>query len=438
MTGNTHIAVGISSSLAILQPDTVPECLCAITGGMIGGMISDIDSPRKRDSLNFEKDRFGWQAYTFLCIALVFLLGMDYEAGNGAVDYIIKNFGPSVIVGGTAFLGLCFYGAHTYHRSFTHSIVAGILFSLSLWCFCKPLAIPFSLGFASHLILDFFNKKKVQYLWPLPVKLGLNKFPADGRLNEALGGIGTTLSIYLSCYFFITSFSESVLFNRIMNGFSTQISLCGVSVPFIVLYLFVINVFGFLVYILDYIFCKWHLFFYYGTKEHSDNMQEFLHTLLLGIDISGGMVGKLLAVILVTKGKIWKKEGYENFNLFIIPICIFVIWMAFLCTFFPEKIIWFRSLSKINIGKFPMSYLVIGYFIIMNIITAILFPKMQRFAAAITSREKLCMGLSLLGGATGGYLSMKITGNHSNAIMLIRTLPEMIAMHAVVLTCAFL
>ena len=66
-----------------------------------------------------------------------------------------------------------------------------------------------------------------------------------------------------------------------------------------------------------------------------------------------------------------------------------------------------------------------------------MFPRMRRFALQISPREKLCMILSLLGGATGGYISMKITGNHENTSMLASSLPEMIIMHATVLTCFF-
>ena len=219
MTGGTHVAVGIASSLAILRPRTVPECLCAITGGMIGGMISDIDSPGKRKSMDYRNDPYGWQVYAFVVIGLVIILGIDYVAGYGAVDYVIKNFGPPILAGGIAFLGLCFYGAQTDHRSFTHSILAGALFTVSIWCFCKPLATPFAIGFASHLIIDFFNRKKVQYFWPLSTKIGLNKFPPDGKLNETLGGIGTIASIYLFSYFFINSFANSVLFEKIMSFF---------------------------------------------------------------------------------------------------------------------------------------------------------------------------------------------------------------------------
>ena len=91
MTGSTHVAIGIASSLAILQPKTIPECLCAITGGAIGGMISDIDSPKKRESLDYRDDPYGWQIYTFLGIAITVLLALDFFEGNGAVDFCISH-----------------------------------------------------------------------------------------------------------------------------------------------------------------------------------------------------------------------------------------------------------------------------------------------------------------------------------------------------------
>ena len=160
MNGSTHIAIGIASSLAILQPTTIPQCLCAATGGMIGGMISDIDHPKKRESFNYSDDPYGWQVYTFVGIAIMVLLALDFFEGNGAVDFCISNFGPSLLVGAIAFLGLCFYGASTKHRTFTHSIVAGALFTLSIWCVCRPLAIPFAIGFSSHLV-QFENDLRV-------------------------------------------------------------------------------------------------------------------------------------------------------------------------------------------------------------------------------------------------------------------------------------
>ena len=438
MTGSTHVAIGIASSLAILQPKTIPECLCALTGGMIGGMISDIDSPGKRYSMDYRDDPYGWQIYAFVTIGLVIILGIDYVAGGGAVDWVLKNLGLSILVGAIAFLGLCFYGAHTIHRSFTHSILAGVLFTISLWCFCKPMTIPFGIGFASHLFIDFFNRKKVQYFWPLPVKIGLNKFPSDGKLNETLGGIGTIASIYLFAYFFINDFADSELFTRVMEFFSRPVIIQGLTLPFIVPYLIVINVIGFVVYVLDYNLYMRGIGFYGGTEEHASTIVEFIMTLLLLIDALGGMIGKLIAVIILTNRKIHKTEANANFNLYIIPICFLISWLVLLFTFlFPTIMVWIQPIADLSIGGVPVKLLVLGYFIIINIVTLMLFPRMQRFANVITPREKLCMVLCLLGGATGGYLSMKTTGSHQNATMLVYTLPEMMVMDAIVLTCVF-
>ena len=438
MTGSTHIAIGIASSLAILQPKTIPECLCALTGGMIGGMISDIDSPGKRKSIDYSDDPYGWQVYTFVTIGIVIILGIDYLSGDGAVDWVLKNFDLPLLVGAIAFLGLCFYGAHTNHRTFTHSILAGTLFTISLWCFCKPIAIPFGIGFTSHLFIDYFNQRKVQYLWPLPQKFGLNRFPSDGKLNEALEGLGTIASIYLFSHFFIYSFAGSMLFVKVIDFFSRPITIQGLTIPFIVPYLIIINIIGFAVYVLDYNLYMRGMGFYNGTEEHASTMSEFILSLLLFIDICGGMLGKLLAVIILTKGKIYKAEAIANFNLYITPICLLISWLALLFTFFfPTTLAWIKPIADLSIRNIPVRFIVLGYFAVLNIVTMVLFPRMKRFAYVITTREKICMVLSLLGGATGGFLSMKTTGNHQNATMLASTLPQMMVMDAIVLTCVF-
>ncbi|MDD6449142.1 MAG: hypothetical protein PUF78_05415 [Lachnospiraceae bacterium] len=43
MLGKTHIAVGVTASLAIVQPATPISLLSTIAGGAIGGWICDID-----------------------------------------------------------------------------------------------------------------------------------------------------------------------------------------------------------------------------------------------------------------------------------------------------------------------------------------------------------------------------------------------------------
>lgn len=439
MTGSTHVAVGVASSLIVLQPKTVPECLCALTGGIIGGMISDIDSPGKRKTLDYSDDPYGWQIGVFVVLFICLLLGLDYMAGNGAVEYLLTHMGVPLFIGGIAFIGISLYGTRTIHRTFMHSFLAGIALSVSMWFFCRPLAEPFAIGFISHMLIDFFNRKKVQYFWPIPVKIGLNRYPSDGKLNRILGATGALVSIFLFVYFFINSFAASTLLPRTIKFFSMPISIKNyITVPMIVPYLIIINVISFVVYFLDY-----HLFmnsigFYRGSDEDAYEMSEFIMTLLLVIDISGGMIGKILAVLVLIKGKFYKAEQLANFNLYVIPICLLVSWIFVLSTFLlPVLIPWARPIASICIGLVPVRYLILLYFLIINIITMTVFPKVKRFAIAITPREKWLFILSILGGASGAYFAMKTTGNHENAVLFSETLPDIITMHAIVLTCVF-
>ena len=331
-------------------------------------MISDIDSQGKLQSMDYREDPYGWQVYAFVVIALIIVLGIDYVSGDGVVDYVINNYKPLLFVGIIAFAGLCVFGATTLHRTFTHSIIAGVMFTLSIWCFCRPLAIPFAIGFASHLIIDLINKQKTQYFWPLRIKFGLNLFPSDGRLNEVLGGIGVIASIYLGAYFFINDFAGSTLHTRLIEIFSRAITICGRTFPFIVLYLIVANAIDFILFLVDYYLFMWGQGFYGGSDEHANTMSEFIMTLFLAIDICGGMIGKLIAVLITTKGKIYKTEELANFNLFIIPICVLVSWLAFLCTFFfPSVIAWVKPLSELRVGNIPVRYIGLGYFLIINL-----------------------------------------------------------------------
>lgn len=221
--------------------------------------------------------------------------------------------------------------------------------------------------------------------------------------------------------------------------FTQPKSIQGVTIPFIIPYLIIVNVIGFLVYILDYHLYMSGLGFYSGTEEHATTMVEFIMTILLLIDVLGGMVGKLLDVFILQKGKIFKADAIANFNLYIIPFCVLVSWLVILFTFFiPLLSDWFKPIVDLNIGNVPFKFLVLGYFVVINTITLILFPRMKRFAYVITPREKLCMVLGLLGGATGGYLSMKVTCSHQNSSMLMNTLPEIMIRDAIVISCVFL
>ena len=254
-----------------------------------------------------------------------------------------------------------------------HSFLAGIALSASLWYFCRPLAAPFAIGFASHILIDFFNKKKIQYLWPIPVKIGLNRYPSNGKLNRMLGGAATLISIFSFVYFFINSFAVSPLLQKVIKFFSMPVSIKGyITVPLIVPYLIVINIISFLAYILDYHLWKNSIGFYSGSDEDVEEMSEFIMTLLLAIDIAGGMIGKILAVLVLMKGKFYKAEQLANFNLYVIPICLLVSWIFVLSTFlFPILVPSAKPIASIRVGLIHVRYVILLCFVVINIITCL-------------------------------------------------------------------
>jgi len=437
VTGSTHIAVGIASSLAIMQPKSVPDCLCAITGGMIGGMICDIDSPGKRDSMDIRDDQYGWQLVVYFVLIIGFLMFLDYLSGNGAVAFIVDNAGPLLFASVAIFVGLCIYGTRTSHRTFMHSLLAGALMSASVWFFCQPVAIPFAIGFASHLLIDFLNKKKVQYLWPLKLRFGLNRFPSDGKLNATMGAVATVISFFLGVYFFLYGFAGNPLFNKIYRFFSSPFTIQGIiTVPMLVPYLIIVNIVTIIAYTLDY-----HLYmrgagFYTGDDKEDNPIAEFIMTLLLILDMAGGFIGKLLVVLFTQKGKFRKIQIAANFNLYIVPICIMFSWIILLLTFFiPQYASWVRPISSLSVFSIPVKYIALGYMVVINTVTLLVFPRIERFGVLITPREKVSLLLWFFGGASGGYISMKHTGNHEKAIIFSESFMFMIPMHAIFLAC---
>ena len=73
-----------------------------------------------------------------------------------------------------AFLAVCIFGITKPHRSFMHSFTALAILTIIVDFTFHDATLPFALGMLSHILLDLFNKKKVQLSYPLKNKFGLN------------------------------------------------------------------------------------------------------------------------------------------------------------------------------------------------------------------------------------------------------------------------
>ncbi|WP_143318721.1 metal-dependent hydrolase [Clostridium sp. HBUAS56010] len=197
MMGKTHIFIGMASALAISVPSTGDECLAAIMGGAVGGIISDIDIRSNsycRDALYARFITAGIVLFSFI---------INFFVGGEIWRSIINTNYVRLSIGISTFLMLCLFGVFQNHREFTHSLIALVLFTVSVGLFCYPIAVPFVIGFLSHLLLDILNKKPIRLLFPkdkgICLKLCYSNKIAD-KVFMVLGIVGTIFALSYSCF----------------------------------------------------------------------------------------------------------------------------------------------------------------------------------------------------------------------------------------------
>lgn len=188
MMGKTHIFMGTAAALALTFADTPIEILTALAGGALGGMMPDTDL----DSIKNIKD-INTKAIAGTITGICFAI--DFFFRCGMIESIKESNHTIALIGLAAFIVLYFIGAAADHRSFTHSILATVLYSTAVGMMCRPLAIPFAIGFALHIILDCTNKKGVKVFYPSKRKIRLKWFYASKKANIAFYYIGITLTV---------------------------------------------------------------------------------------------------------------------------------------------------------------------------------------------------------------------------------------------------
>ena len=194
MLGKTHLAVGTGVTITILQPDSFPKLMIGLGAAIIGAVISDIDVGSSRASKEANK---------IIAISLVTLIAIVMLAANGhtGVETVIHNSTNAmrILIGIVGFVVVCIVGKMQPHRSFMHSLLALVILSVLTACIL-PMAVPyFALAFATHLVTDIFNFKKVRLLYPLPGGVCLKLFHARGIANAVLFVIGSVVTVCSVC-----------------------------------------------------------------------------------------------------------------------------------------------------------------------------------------------------------------------------------------------
>lgn len=192
MLAKAHITVGMAAAFTIMAPESVPEALPVITGASLGCLICDLDC----DSPTEKKDSSHWRLVMFAVAAAV--LFEDYHIDAGMWRSLTQSGSYLWCAGIAGFALTCAFASISSHRGFSHSLLALALEAFSLWLVFPAAVVPFTIAFATHLILDMTNYKPVRILYPLKTGISFGWFHADrlaNRLCAVMGSVWLIASI---------------------------------------------------------------------------------------------------------------------------------------------------------------------------------------------------------------------------------------------------
>lgn len=167
MMGKTHITVGIAAAYLITHPQTAPEFIIATVGGSIGGVMADIDV--KIDTSNKYAAKASMDALYGEILAAAISVGAlagDYFTGGNILQGAVANL-TRFIIGAVLFIVFTIIGERSKHRDKTHSLLAILLFSASVYLMESRIGFAYLIGYGSHLLVDTFNKSPIRMLYPL-------------------------------------------------------------------------------------------------------------------------------------------------------------------------------------------------------------------------------------------------------------------------------
>lgn len=191
MMGKTHLVAGIATAITLTQPKNTTDLIIATVGGAAGGILADIDVKIEDTGNALNMDG----VYTdFNAIVLITgLLLYDFFTSKLIVQSILDNWTVAAI-GLVSLIGLIIFGIRSKHRTFTHSLLAMLLFSIAIALIHIPIGVCALFAYASHLLLDLFNKSPIQLLYPFGKKGICFKLCYASRWgNEGVFAIGILL-----------------------------------------------------------------------------------------------------------------------------------------------------------------------------------------------------------------------------------------------------
>lgn len=76
------------------------------------------------------------------------------------------------------------------HRGFTHSLICFLILSYGLFLRDFEVGLFFSIGYISHLFLDFLTQKGIQLFFPFNKRFGVKILKTNGIVDRIIRYIG--------------------------------------------------------------------------------------------------------------------------------------------------------------------------------------------------------------------------------------------------------
>lgn len=181
MTGKTHCITAVAAAVTILQPHTPEVILFGSSLAFLGGLTPDVDLYQSK--LGRKVSKFMISIFSVLLLLLLLKQSFSFDlAAYLPLDDLLN----SIPKGPLLFILLCSMGLNTKHRTFTHSLLGCILFTLCIYLTFPSYWSYFFVGYSSHLTLDFFNKEGMELFFPLGKKLSIPLFKSKNTYINAL------------------------------------------------------------------------------------------------------------------------------------------------------------------------------------------------------------------------------------------------------------
>ncbi len=185
MLGKAHLTIGMAAAWTLAMPESVPAALPVIAGAAAGSLICDIDCDSPRERQDASRQRI--LAAVITAAALIF----DGATGAGMIKSVAES-GNYLWCAGVAGLVLTLAFANvSSHRGFSHSLTAMAIETVFLYLLFPQAAPWFAAAFASHILLDITNKKRLRLFYPAKRGISLGLFYADRTANRVCEAAGT-------------------------------------------------------------------------------------------------------------------------------------------------------------------------------------------------------------------------------------------------------